>query len=72
MQQEMANNSQDGPNASCIPQPEGLRRAPFNASDVTAAERGGMHRDQHGEIHHIFSRRSAFHRQLEVFALIHL
>ena len=48
---------------------EGLRRAPFNASDVTAAaEKGGMHRQQHGEIHHIFSRRSAFHRQLELLA----
>ena len=38
MQQETANKSQDGQNTSCISQPEGLRRAPFNASDVAAAE----------------------------------
>ncbi len=29
--------------------------------DVEAAGRGKMRRQQHGEIHHIFSRRSAFH-----------
>ena len=68
MQSENANKTQDGPNTSCISQPEGLRRTPFNASDVTAAERGQMRRQQHGEIHHIFSRRSAFHSQLELFA----
>ena len=28
---------------------------------MSAAERGEMYRQQHGKIHHIFSRRSAFH-----------
>ena len=68
MQSETAYKTQDGPNTSCIPQPEGLRRTPFNVSDVTAAERGEMRRQQHGEIYNIFSRRSTFHRQLELFA----
>ena len=58
MQKEIANKPQDGPNTSCIPQPQGLRCAPFNASDVAAAERGGMHREKHGEIHRIFSWRA--------------
>ena len=66
--QQTANKSQDGQNTSCISQPEGLRRAPFNASDVAAAERGELHREQHGEIHHTFTWRPAFHRQLELFA----
>ena len=33
----------------------------LNVSDVTAAERGEMRRQQHGEIYYIFSGRSAFH-----------
>jgi len=61
MQSENANKAQGGTNTSCIPQPEGLRRTPPHASDVAAAERGEMYRQQHGEIHLIFSRRVAFY-----------
>ena len=55
-QRMQAENAQDGPNTSCIPQPKGIRRAPSYARDVAAEERGEMYRQQHGEIHHIFSR----------------
>jgi len=68
MQQETANKSQDGQNTGCISQPEGLRCAPFNASDVAAAERGELYREQHGEIYHTFTWRPAIHQQLELFA----
>ena len=61
VQCETANKTQNDPNTCCISQPEGLRRAPFNASDVAAAERSEMHRQQHGKVHHIFNRESAFH-----------
>ena len=67
-QGQTANKPQDGQNTGCISQPEGLRRAPFNASDVAAAERSELHREQHGEIHHTFTWRPALHRQLELFA----
>ena len=50
MQFETSYKPQDVQNTSCIPQPEWLRRAPFNASDVTDKKEVKMYPKQHGEI----------------------
>ena len=60
MQFETAYKPQDVTNTSCVPQPEGLRCTPFNASDFTAEERVANNMEKYitfsvGNIHFIDS-----------------